>query len=856
MATLVLGAIGSAVAGPVGGFISSAAGAFIDQAFIFPALFPRKPIEGPRIDDRQLQVASEGADMKWIIGPRNRAAGTVIWMSDLIEVKEEQEVGKGDGPTSTTYRYFVNVAIAVCSTEGLPGQRINRITKIWADSKVIYESGQLDNRYAALRIHRGDQTTPDPLIEEAEGVGNVPAFIASCYVVFERLALEDFGNRIPTFTFLVEQTPSLTTGEAIGLMLERWGFEEAQYDVDGLTGCFKGQIFSGPQPGGDAIQPVVVGQQIGIQEANGVLRFFQRGDEDVLEISDEQLAAREQGSKAEPVLAVTDRNDISIPQKVTVDFVSTENDLQAGTESESRFDHGSTDTLGVNLPMTMHPDEARATARSLLWAAEAERYTLKAKLPPSWATIREGQLLHITVDDVEWDMFVQEVNRGANFVVEVSGVSTVSDVRDQEGVSQAPVAGGGSVPDTSRETDFFAMDLPPLVDATVGKVGLYFGISYVDSSLPWGGASLYQGETRGGSFSLRADAPSEAVLGRTHALPGSAPPWQWDEVNTIVVELSNGSLASCSEEECIAGTNRAAILGPTGEWEVIGFRDVVELTDGSFRLSRLLRGLRGTEHAIADNRIVGAPFILLTSATIGFWEMGQSGLGTSYWYKAPARNGVVSEYTPKQISCNGASARPFSPTHLEISVEPANIDNHGSAAASLFTAASSDSSFNGPSGFFSRFTAGMRITTGGWANGANNGSFLVVSVNGDGTKMVVDGGLADESPGTSDPITFCEGDDGDIVARWRRRSKYITALYSSAPLAPDESPLGFRVTAHRGGSDSPVIREWTVAEEKLVYPQWQQNADGLPTNFRLTIVVRQVGHSVAESVPVEGVVVK
>ncbi len=58
-----------------------------------------------------------------------------------------------------------------------------------------------------MRLYRGtgDQL-PDPLIEAKQGTGNAPAYRGLAYVVFERLPLEAYGNRIPVLQFEVIRT--------------------------------------------------------------------------------------------------------------------------------------------------------------------------------------------------------------------------------------------------------------------------------------------------------------------------------------------------------------------------------------------------------------------------------------------------------------------------------------------------------------------------------------------------------------------------------------------------------------------------------------------------------------------------
>lgn len=55
-----------------------------------------------------------------------------------------------------------------------------------------------------IRIHDGSEDqAPDPLIEAKQGAGNAPAYRGTAYVVFDRLPIGDYGNRIPQLQFEV-----------------------------------------------------------------------------------------------------------------------------------------------------------------------------------------------------------------------------------------------------------------------------------------------------------------------------------------------------------------------------------------------------------------------------------------------------------------------------------------------------------------------------------------------------------------------------------------------------------------------------------------------------------------------------
>jgi hypothetical protein len=213
MATLVLqtagSVIGGLVGGPigaaVGGVIGSSVGSVIDASLISSSTSGRggrKISYGPRLKDLDGISSTEGAAIPRLYG-RARLGGQVIWATRL----EEEQVlsstrprgGKGGiggskpkASVEVSFRYYANVAIALC--EG----PVAFVRRVWADGKPVDLAG------VTMRVHVGDETQPaDPLIVAKQGVSGAPAYRGIAYVVFERLALENFGNRLPQFTFEV-----------------------------------------------------------------------------------------------------------------------------------------------------------------------------------------------------------------------------------------------------------------------------------------------------------------------------------------------------------------------------------------------------------------------------------------------------------------------------------------------------------------------------------------------------------------------------------------------------------------------------------------------------------------------------
>lgn len=193
MATILLQVAGAAIGsvfGPIGSAIGAAAGALAGYSIDQTLINGSRRIEGPRLTGARPFTAEEGAALPRVYGTA-RLGGIMIWATRFEETRETSRQGK-NGPKITEYSYFANAAFALC--EG----RIAGIRRVWADGR------EIDREKIELRVHRGGEgQAVDPLLAAKQGVGNTPAYRGTAYVVIERFALADFGNRIPQFQFEV-----------------------------------------------------------------------------------------------------------------------------------------------------------------------------------------------------------------------------------------------------------------------------------------------------------------------------------------------------------------------------------------------------------------------------------------------------------------------------------------------------------------------------------------------------------------------------------------------------------------------------------------------------------------------------
>jgi hypothetical protein len=232
MAALALGTVGAGV-GSMFGFASIgwSIGSALGNYFFAP---DQPDIEGPRLTDRRVSGSAYGVMRPKLYGTY-RMAGEIIWSDEIKERKHKEEQGKGGGGGDyITYTYDVSFAMALCEGE------CDGIRKIWMDSKLVYTAaddssiGELiasEKLAKKIKFYSGSETQlPDSVIESVMGSGNVPAYRGTCYLLFERLEITQFGNRIPQVTVEVVKngsnsvTDNVPSDVSVGISMCSIGF--------------------------------------------------------------------------------------------------------------------------------------------------------------------------------------------------------------------------------------------------------------------------------------------------------------------------------------------------------------------------------------------------------------------------------------------------------------------------------------------------------------------------------------------------------------------------------------------------------------------------------------------------------
>lgn len=617
MATLILTAAGTAVGGPIGGVLGSIIGQQLDRD-----LFGPKARQGPRLGELAVQTSTYGAALPKLFG-RMRVAGSVIWATDLIE-RRSTSGGKGR-PKTVNYAYSANFAVA------LSARTIIGVGRIWADGKLLRGAAGDFKTPTEFRLHVGDEEQAvDPLIASAEGLAETPAFRGLAYAVFEDFELADYGNRIPSLTFEVEADDGPVE---IGMIAES------------LT---HGAIIAGSSPSltgfaasGDSVRAAIeaLAETAGLSLADIGTALRLGRPEGIPQLVPQQ---NEQGRRE-----ILRRAAAIAPCEISLAYYDPDRDFNAGLQRAATGEDGPVERRA--LPAAISADAAKAMVEARLAFVRAARTQAKLRLGWMQADLRPGAVVAI---EAETGLWVARRWRLGSMVVdlELDRLATATPA-----TAPAEPGQGGGQPDAIHGPTALRLFDIPLGDATGGRPLLFAAAAGVEPG--WRHAVLLASFDGGLSWSDAGATAAPTVMGTAADVLASGQSLLFDDAAVEVELLHLGMMLEHASDEALVGGANLALLGD----ELIQFGRATDLGEGRFRLSRLLRGRRGTEWAI-DAHLPGEWFTLIEPATLATIEAPAGSIGCLAEVNAVGVGDVVP--ASAELLVRGESLLPPAPVDL------------------------------------------------------------------------------------------------------------------------------------------------------------------------------------------------
>ncbi|MDT0635107.1 phage tail protein [Spectribacter hydrogenoxidans] len=480
-------------------------------------------------------------------------------------------------------------------------------------------------------------------------------------------AVDDYGSSYPvgvqsaavgSFDLEAVIANPITLAEALRLIHKRAGITSSQID----TTAFGDKALWGITiQGGTArsyIEALRTWGWFDWIESDGKLKGVPRGSDPVMTVDADDLGA----STSEPVprLQQERTEDLELPERVRIRYPSLNAAYQPGQQTSERLVTESRQVVDVDMSVAdtdAHAAQAANIVANEQWRARMGR---ELSLPRQYDRLEPADVFTLTLDGVIYRLRVEEKTyQGA---VQLRVVDDEAAEYTSEALA-GTVLGGGTLGPLAGPTEIQVLDLPALDDAH-DSAGYYIAAwGYTDG---WGGCVVQRSSDGGETFANLVTITDRATVGEIVAPPAAALSTIIDEGGFIDVEMIAGDLADTNELAFLNGTANVAAIGAPGRWNIVSFRDVEDLDVGGertrYRLTYLLQGRLGTEHAIGDTQL-GDRFVLLNTAlsrVSGVTNaVGVSQLLRGVTFGTDAANADNEPNTPQ-----GVALKPWAPAHL------------------------------------------------------------------------------------------------------------------------------------------------------------------------------------------------
>jgi hypothetical protein len=426
-------------------------------------------------------------------------------------------------------------------------------------------------------------------------------------------------------------------------------------DVSDLDGLVTGFAVTGTMSPRDAIAPLASAYFFDGVESQGAIKFLSRGRAVPLAVAEDALVLP--AGDAAFGYSFTRAQETDLPQVSRITYIDGDNDYSQASAEARRLIGGSSRVASSASPLVMDQGQAVAIGQRLLQDAWVMREAAQFSLPPSQIAADPADEILLQAGGRAHRLRITQIDDGAARAIQ--GVATDPSIYAQIGgpartpaLSQMPVQTGRAV------LEF--LDLPLL-----GESDKAWAPHLAAFARPWPGQVLLLRSAGDADFLLDTALTRPAAIGVTLSDFYSGPTARWDNGNELYVQLYGGALSSADDLMVLGGANAIALCNAAGQWEILQFADAALLDVGKYKLSRLLRGQRGSEGAMADPVAAGARVVVLDGAVLqSSLAQGQYALPFNYLW-GPAGKAISDpawQSANRQFS--GVGLRPFSVCHV------------------------------------------------------------------------------------------------------------------------------------------------------------------------------------------------
>lgn len=437
----------------------------------------------------------------------------------------------------------------------------------------------------------------------------------------------------------------------------------------------RGLIIGRQMPVRRALESLIFPYQLDIVESDAVLKFTTRGGGSVRTVPENDLGAQTRSGVVNKLM-IDRSQEAEVPARMDLRYLDWDREFLEGNQSAQRHRNPystqySPEVAQLNVPVVLNAQEAAQAVETGLYNAWVGRTGYKLSLGTKHLDLDPTDVITVERGEDSFLMRLMEWQLEDGFVTNISAASEDQETYASDAVGEeAPTPAQTFGPPGA--TEMFILDIPLLrdVDDTNQQgTGLY--VAFGRHQENWRAAIAERsvdGGLRWDRFSLSRDsAPwgylTEDVAGLTLESDNTYPSeiQRLDETTEIVVQVvaDEDQLESITRLELWLAEDNALIIGEGDAAEILRFQTRVDNGDGTFTLSDLLRGRRGTEESALAGHAAGDRVVFLNDAWVNREGLPLSRIAQPDRYRATSLGEFVEAAAVRSFTVRGNDMRPY-----------------------------------------------------------------------------------------------------------------------------------------------------------------------------------------------------
>lgn len=353
--------------------------------------------------------------------------------------------------------------------------------------------------------------------------------------------------------------------------------------------------------------------------------------------------------------------DTELPKKITLKYINSERDYLSGSQIALRIEGNSDNNAIIEAPISLTDTEAKQLVEKLLFSSWSGNMRMAFSIPMD-TQLSLCDVITVQYDNISYIVRITKIVINSDYIYDCEATTENANSYVSNAIGSDTSEGfTSSISDKAGYTVFNVFNAPTLDNTIINSLGVYIAGTGQVVDL-WKGCGVFKSKDEGLTYSSQGAIINPIQIGIATDILPTGPTTVWDLDNTVNIMLSSDdTLPSVSDSVLMSTPKENFVL--IGQ-EVLQYGLATLELDGSFTLSRLIRGRRGTEWAV-DQHIADEDFVVLKYDVV----FSPSTLNIERYYKAVTFGYSLEDSISKVQTCDGTSLKPFAPSYIQIVLE-------------------------------------------------------------------------------------------------------------------------------------------------------------------------------------------